>query len=454
MRPEAIREWLSSESVFGEVASFVCCQGAEVYLVGGTVRDLLVGRDSYDMDLAVTVDAMGLARRVADAVGGAYYSMDAERDVARVVVGRGGAQRVIDLAGLRAGTIEEDLRARDFTANAMAVSLCSPEGGLLDPTGGRRDLEARTLRVTHPGAFGDDPLRLLRGVRLRQSLGWQVAPETERLMRAWAPSLTRVSPERVRDELAQVLCLDGAAGGLGYAHALGVLVPALPGVEGAALSDGIAVVGRLERLDPIWDQARRGGEELRALRGLFGGLQPWLRVHWGEALSGGRARRVALKLAALLYPLGDSAGDVAARLHLSTREARLVATAVMSAHCLQEGGASGLPSRVAIYRYFRRAGEAGVAGAVLALAADPELGGSGREGLAAYVAALLRAWFGERQEVIDPPLLLTGGEVMDELGIGPGPRVGEALGALREAQVQGLVTTREEAREYLRAGRF
>jgi tRNA nucleotidyltransferase/poly(A) polymerase len=468
MRPETIREWLSTEPAFREVASFVCRQGVEAYLVGGTVRDLLVGRDSYDMDLAVVGDALGLARRVADAVGGAYYPMDPERDVARVVVWprqslgssqlsvgqrRAGALRVIDLAGLRAATIEEDLRVRDYTVNAMAVPLCSPERGLLDPTGGRKDLEARTLRATHSGAFDDDPLRLLRGVRLRQALGWEIAPETERLMRVWAPSLSRVSPERVRDELAQVLSLGGAAGGLAYAHGLGVLAPALAGVDGAALSGGIAVVGRLERLEPAWEPAGRVEDDVRALRTVLDDLGQWLRAHWEEELSGGRTRRVALKLAALLYALGDSAGGVAARLHLSAREVRLVAGAVTSAHGLREGGASRPPSRLAIYRYFRRAGEAGVAGAILALAADPGLDGPGREGLEAYAAALLRAWFGERREVIDPPSLLTGSEVMAELGIGPGPRVGEALEALREAQVQGLVATPEEARQYLRERR-
>ena len=448
MRPEAIHAWLAAEPVFREAAAFVCRQGIAVYLVGGTVRDLLAGRASYDMDLAVAGDAMGLARRLADAVGGAYVAMDAERDVARVVVRRTGEPRLIDLAGLRAGSIEDDLRARDFTANALAVPLCAPERGVLDPTGGREDLKARTLRVTHGAAFEDDPLRLLRGVRLRASLGWSIAPETERLMRAWAPALRRVSPERVRDELALILSLDAAAGGLAYAHALGLLEPALPAVNGAALSAempaGIAAVAGLERLERAWGRDNASDEELLwALPDALGGR---LRAHLQEELSGGRTRRIALKLAALLYPAGDVAGPVAEGLRLSAREVRLVAGAVEAAQRLRGGDLTRPPSRIETYRYFRRACEAGVAGALLAWAVS----GSGNAE-ATHVATLLRAWFEERT-AIDPPPLLTGREVMDELGISPGPGVGRALEALREAQVQGLVRTPDEAREYLRGG--
>lgn len=445
MRPEAIQSWLAAEPAFREAAAFVCRQGIAVYLVGGTVRDLLVGRASYDMDLAVAGDALGLARRLADAVGGAYVAMDPERDVGRVVVRRGGEPRLIDLAGLRAGTIEDDLRARDFTANALAVPLCAPEWGILDPTGGRDDLEARTLRVTHTGAFEDDPLRLLRGVRLRESLGWSIAPETERLMRAWAPALRRVSPERVRDELALILSLDGAAGGLAYAHALGLLAPALAEMSEAALAAGIAAVEGLERLEHAW--GRDGAPDDAPTRGLPDALGGRLRAHLQEELSGGRTRGIALKLAALLYPAHDAAGSVAERLRLSAREARLVAGAVAAAHRLWEGDLVRPSSRLETYRYFRRAGEAGVVGALLAWAVS-----GGGEAEAAYIFGLLRAWFDEHRTAIDPPPLLTGREVMDELGMPPGPGVGRALEALREAQVQGLVRTPEEARGYLRGG--
>ncbi|HHX44300.1 MAG TPA: CCA tRNA nucleotidyltransferase [Chloroflexi bacterium] len=441
MNSRAVREWLAAEPVFREAAVYLCHQGIAVYLVGGTVRDLLVGRPSYDMDLAVGGDALGLARRLADAIGGAFVPMDPARDVARVVVRRTGEERLIDVARLRAGTIDEDLRARDYTANALAIPLCNPEQGVLDPTGGRADLEAQTLRATHAGAFDDDPLRLLRGVRLRAALGWSIAPETERLMRTWAPALRRVSPERVRDELMQILALEDAADGLAYAHALGLLTPALPLLEGAALDVGIRRVAALERLEPLWSAS---GAPPSALPDV---LRQHLRTYWREALSAGRTRWMVTKLAALLEPRLDVAGSTAEGLRLSVREVRLVAGAVEAAHQLREDGWTAPPSPLAIYRYFRRAGEAGVAGALLSWAAA---GGADEVVPGAVTSALVRAWFEEHRQVVNPPPLLTGGEVMAELGLAPGPRVGRALEALREAQVQGLVRTAAEARAYLR----
>ena len=118
-----------------------------LYMVGGAVRDILVGRDVHDLDLVIPSNVLRIARKLADVVGGAYYPLDEERDTARIVLIQDDKSRlVVDIASLRGKGIEEDLRGRDFTVNAIAVDLHKPEN-LIDPLHGAADLQARRLRV-------------------------------------------------------------------------------------------------------------------------------------------------------------------------------------------------------------------------------------------------------------------------------------------------------------------
>src|SRR5689334_5266547 len=167
---------------------------APVWVVGGAVRDRLLGRDTEDVDLAVDGEPGQVAatlRRAAPG-GAAAFQLSDEFGAWRVV----GADHAwhIDVNPLR-GDLEADLRARDVTINAMAEPLAG--GELVDPTGGREDLAARRLRAVSDSAFADDPLRTLRLARLAVELGLEVEPGTAALARAGAPGLVRVAPERM-----------------------------------------------------------------------------------------------------------------------------------------------------------------------------------------------------------------------------------------------------------------
>ena len=203
----AVDAWLDRVPVRREVLEIVRAAPQRAYLVGGTVRDSILGLDSVDLDLAVDGRSMALARRVADRIGGAYVVMDAERDVARVLRRVGGRRQQFDFAGLRAEGIVADLRARDYTVNAMALPVSDPWGEVLDPAGGRADLEARRLRAVSDDAFRDDPVRILRGVRLAGALDFALTADTEALALAWLPALERVSA----DASARVVILAGGA---------------------------------------------------------------------------------------------------------------------------------------------------------------------------------------------------------------------------------------------------
>jgi Poly A polymerase head domain len=227
--------------------------GKEAWVVGGAVRDELLGRDVIDLDIACA-DPRGAARAYARRSGGAPFPLSERHGAWRVALDAG---RTVDFTPLPDG-IEQDLATRDFTINAIAVPL---EGGApVDPHGGIADLEARRLRAVSTSIFEDDPLRLLRAVRLEEELGAELDPETEELARRHAALVTKPAGERVLAELERL-----RPRGFFRLHELGLLEPLGGSLEGFArveLLDRpgyllVAAFGReLERL-PISNDLRR-----------------------------------------------------------------------------------------------------------------------------------------------------------------------------------------------------
>jgi len=202
--------------------------GLTVYAVGGAVRDELLGRPIHDVDFVLSGDVLKIGRRAANALGGAYYPLDEEHDTARVILSQpDGSRLALDFAAQRGPDLESDLRARDFTLNAIAVELRDPQT-LLDPLEGGADLRAKLLRACSPTAFEDDPLRILRGVRLATGFGFHIQPETRQLMRQSVERLPRISPERLRDELFRILDGPQPATALRDLDLLGGLLYVLP----------------------------------------------------------------------------------------------------------------------------------------------------------------------------------------------------------------------------------
>jgi len=174
-----------------------------VYLVGGAVRDAVLGRATHDLDFA-TPQGLKLAKKVADGLTGAFFPLDETFDTARVILQNpDGSRESLDFAGYRGDSLEADLRGRDFTVNAVAMDLQT--GAMLDPLSGIADLRAKRLRACSETALSDDPVRILRAVRQAAEFGFSIDPETRKLMKAAVPRLPQISPERLRDELFKML---------------------------------------------------------------------------------------------------------------------------------------------------------------------------------------------------------------------------------------------------------
>ncbi|MGD0709321.1 MAG: phosphohydrolase, partial [Anaerolineaceae bacterium] len=181
-----------------------------VYLVGGAVRDALLGHASHDLDFVCDRGARQIARRTANGLQGAFYMLDEAREMARVVLGEGDKPYILDFAVFRGRNLEEDLAGRDFTLNAMAVELGNPTQ-LIDPLDGAGDLRERRLRLCSPTSLEDDPLRVLRAVRMATQFDLKMDEELTQFLRESAGLLQSVSMERQRDELFRSFELPQAA---------------------------------------------------------------------------------------------------------------------------------------------------------------------------------------------------------------------------------------------------
>lgn len=440
-------------------------------LVGGSVRDVLLGRASRDLDVAVPRGALDIGRRVADGLGGAFVPLDVTRGVARVLT----LGLRLDLTDFRAPSLTADLAGRDYTVNALAVPLADllREGRapIADPTGGLGDLAARRLRPVATDALASDPVRTLRGARLEAALGFRLTPAAVRAIQSSAPSLRTVSAERVRDELLALLGQPTAGRALRRTDALGLLEVVLPEI-GAMRRTAQPAPHRF----PVLEHSLRAVEALDYLLVHLDVLKPFtaaLAVHVAQALGGGVERRHVLKLAGLLHDVAkpetirsvggatrffghdvrgaERARAIGERLRLPDRAVELLERLVRHHLRPMHLAAAGELTPRARYRFFRDLRDDAQDLLLLVLADAAAVRGESPRAVwqhAGVVRELLAGWQEERDAAVVPPWV-RGGDVMRQFGLSPGPEVGRLLAAAREAQAIGQVRSREEALAYL-----
>lgn len=473
--------------------------GLPVYLVGGAVRDALLRRTTHDLDFVVPTGAVGLARQVANRLDAAFYPLDLENDTGRVVIIHDdGSRHNLDFAAYRGPDLEADLRARDFTFNALALDLATRS--LVDPLNGVSDLREKRIRACSHQSFSQDPVRILRAVRQAAAFGFHIQTETRQMMKDAVALLDQVSPERKRDELFKILEGPRPSTALKALDILGVLpylLPELPTLKGVTQSaphvhdvwtHTMRVLDHLEGILAALAPGYSAESTNDLLTGLLtlrlGRYRQQLAAHFAEPLNADRSPRALLFLAALYHDIAKPltrtveaggrirflghdergvqiAAERARALALSNDETARLETIIrhhMRIHAfsdrLLEDKAE--PSRKAIFRFFRDSGPAGVDLCLLALADqratyDHALPQENWVACLDSCRILLENWWEKREETVAPPILLNGHEVMSVLGLQPGRRVGQVLEALREAQAAGEIVNREEALAFARA---
>jgi poly(A) polymerase len=447
---------------------------SRAWIVGGALRDELLGREVTDIDIAVEGDPEAAARLLAKEVRGPVFRLSEAFGAWRVVERSSG--RIYDFAPLQGATMEDDLRKRDFTVNAMARELAAggvpslgAEGGaLIDPLGGRSDIESRTLRVIGPEAYESDPLRPLRLARFAAELGFSPDPETERLTAAAAERVPLASGERVFAELRRLVLAPGAVQGLALADRLGLLDAVLPelsdlhNVEQSHFHHKDVYGHTLEVLERLIEIESRAEGDLREV----------LDAPLADELTRGEG----LRFGALLHDIGkpathdvredgrvtfmghDRLGEemvrqVCRRLRTSERLSRFL-EAVTRHHLVLGFLVHERPlDRRAVYRYLKRTSPVEVE--VTLLSCADRLATRGKNAERAIDAHLelakeLMPAALEWRKGGPPRLPLRGDELARELGIEPGPELGRLLAELEEAAYAGEVTDRDKAVELAR----
>ncbi len=498
MNADALRR-LAREALVREAAAALA-GGERVWIVGGVLRDLALGRQGplTDLDLAILGPPRPFARRLARRLKAACVTLDAAREIYRVVTkGRPGSPaRQVDVARVQGGGIAADLGRRDFTVNAMAVPL-GTSAPLLDPFAGQDDAAGGILRAVSRGAFHDDPLRTLRAFRIAAQAGLEPEPRTLSWARAHRGLLGRCAAERVRAELMLLLSAPDGGGWLKRLDAAGLLTAVFPELEaarrcarayygpGGVLTHSLATVGRLDfllaetaRVWPAHAEAARaalargpGGPEGHPALLRLGALLHDVSKPETAKRRGGRLRFFGHEAKG-----AERSAGILERLRFSREETDWVSTWVL--HHLRPGNlaAAEAISDKAVYRFFRDLGEKGVSQLLVCWAdhasyLDPVMlarllphaiqapgaptprwaKGDAAKTLhhLRVVSFLLERWV-RSPEQTRPERLLDGKAVMKALRLEPGPRIGEILRALQEAQGEGKVRSREEALAWIR----
>jgi poly(A) polymerase len=441
--------------------------GHPAWIVGGAVRDELLGRETDDYDIAVEDDPRSVARAVARAAGGAAFPLSEAFGAWRVVGPRSTWR--LDLVGLVGGGLEQDLAARDFTINAMARPLAG--GGLIDPHGGARDLRAGRLRMVSERALVADPLRTMRAVRFAVEFGFELEADTARAVAANAEGLAGVAQERVFGELRRVIGGDRPADGLRLMETLGLARMVLPELE--------ALQGVEQNVFHHRDVHDHTLEVLEAVRLLerdpaaagLGDHAPAVAAVLAEPLADEMTRGQAMRFAAILHDAAkpqtrdvteqgrvtfidhdaqgaDLAARVMRRMRTSERLVDYVATLTRDHLRLGFMVHERPLGRRAVWRYMRDTAPYQVETTVFTVA--DRLATRGRDAEPAIAAHLELARHVLVQAVAlrahgAPAPLLRGDELMAALALKPGPAVGRLLAQLEEDRYVGEVTTREQA---------
>jgi poly(A) polymerase len=440
------------------------------WLVGGAVRDRLLGRATNDFDVAIEGDPARAAKALARRARGHAFELSEQFGVWRVVSRDRTWQ--LDLLPLGGESIESDLEKRDLTINAIAEPVAG--GAPVDPFGGVADLRERTLRMVSPDAFERDPLRTLRLARLACELGFSIDPATAAAAARSAQGLREVAPERIFSEFKRLICSDRAVSGLELMEELGIAEVVLPeltelrGVEQSRFHHLDVHAHTLAVLAATIELERDPGKALGAHAAAVSRFME-------QPLANELTRWQALRFGALLHDIakpqtrsvtpegrvtfvghdtagGDTARTVLARLRASDRLAEHVAA--LARHHLHLGFlVHEMPlSRRAIYRYLRRCSPVPVDVTVLSVADRLATRGDNSEQAIANHLKLAGQMLGEALRwVADPPRPpVRGDEVARELGVPPGPEVGRILAELEEASFAEEISSRQEAIELAR----
>ena len=437
------------------------------YLVGGSVRDFLLGgKISEDKDIAIK-DAEQFARKLAEKFDGTLIVLDEENKIFRVVLPD--KINYFDVSELVGDSIEEDLKRRDFTINAIAFDLKNSE--YIDVTGGIQDLRKGILNHITDENFEDDPLRILRAFRFLSITGFEPSDELLKAINKYKHLLMQPSKERITYEIMKLFGGKYCSKTLLLADEFGILEKLFPFIE------------ELKKVPPNahhhLDLFHHVVETVRNIENLYENSSEEVKIHMDRVDFGGFPRINHLKLAGFMHDIGkfstwtieEDTGrhrfikheDVGAKMcipflrELKFSKKQIEYISLMIKNHIYPSNVVAAPdlSEKVMMRFVRKSGENVVDNIILAKAdrlsaQGPEITKEITEQNLNGLDKLLDFYFEKKESIKPLPKLLDGFEIMEINGIGATPMLGEIISALKEAQISGEINTKEEAVSFVK----
>jgi poly(A) polymerase len=482
----------SSKRILQLLHNFTDSRGLQAYLVGGSIRDALLNRQSNDTDILIPGVDQTMAESIATTMNGHLIPLDTKQRVFRIILPAQESNipsdsHTLDISELP-GEIEQDLRNRDFTIDAMAVKLSETDldpavWPVIDPTGGKKDLERHSIRAVSANIINHDPIRGLRGIRIGAELDFQITDETMGIITSGSSLIAGCSAERVRDEFLRALAQPNVGNQMGLLSRSGLLDTIIP-----ELSIARGISQPKEHYWNVFDhsiQAVRMSELVLTQRfrdtneaGKVIPWKPWFTNYFDQLASDGHTRRTWLRLAALLHDVGkpqtktieangkirflghptigsELTEGILRRLRVGNYGIEML-TKMVEGH-LRPGQLSQkgeMPTKRAVYRFFREMD--GVAIDTLYLnfadflaARGPTLPMDEWNSHCSRITYTIEQGTGRALNEEKPTRLLDGHEVMRAFRLTPGPELRPLLDLIEEAQAIGTIETRKQALELI-----
>ena len=448
---------------------FILKELNEGYLVGGSVRDFLMGKSFKDRDIAIQ-DAENYAVKLAAKFDGTLITLDEENKIFRIVLRD--KENYIDIAELRGNSIEDDLSQRDFTINAIAYDLKTEK--FIDTFGGTDDIKHQKIRAIKEKNFVDDPLRILRAFRFRSTTGFELQKELSDMLKKHSALIQTPAKERIHDEIMKLFGGKYASQTLLSMLDLGILELIFPCVKD------------MKKVPPNshhhLDLIHHVIETVRQIEIEYENADDEVKEHLDRVDFGGYARINHLKLAGFLHDIGkystwtieesgrhrfikhDLAGakiavPILRELKFSNKQIEYLS--FMIRHHIYPSNVIASPNldNKVMMRYVRKMGENVIDNIFLAKA--DRLSAQGKEVTKEMTEEninglnrLLKFYLGVKPTLKPLPKLLDGQEIMKILNIKPAPILGKIINELHEAQLSGDVNSKEEAIEFIKTRKF
>lgn len=410
----------------------------DAYIVGGTVRDMIIGKDPVDVDIVVSGNAGRFARSILKKIDGTLFLLDKERGVFRIATRSESPPFYYDISPMRGGDIFTDLSFRDFTIDALAIQL-SCMNTIIDPYSGEADIRRGCIKVISRKSFEDDPLRMLRAFRLASTLRFKIDTDTLIAIQGMSSSLRLAARERIRDEFFRILSSPKSIQYLNHMHNTGLLKVILTGLDEEGIREGLKVFERLEHL-------------YNTLQDIFSPYHVDVEKYLLTRIEEGITNATLWKWIAL-YIINNINGELMRNdlegLRLGNKACRLALLGFKHGQtCIPDKDIKDIEDKRSIYHFFKATGDDGIGLILYQLASFATI----RE---IYDTALRNArfaisWYLYEYKKMKVSPLITGDDLTGLFQIAPGPVFRRLLDAVEENRAIGILSTRDDAISFLK----